>query len=232
MSVRRGRLGGFCVLAVLGLVGLVGCGEPILAPGPGQLVVPWEVLPTGCQEAGLEVVRLLLWSRAEATQAALGAPASYVVEAPCERGVIAIEAVDYGAYTLKLEGLSPELEPLFIAQPSEVVVIQPEATRQLEPQVLEPKPATLDVIWRFEDGALCGAHGVERVEVMLFDQAGYVLSATTRSCALGRARFEGLKAGEYSALVRADEGQMGGMVEVSLEVAKRAGVEVMLRAPD
>lgn len=229
MSVRRGQLGISFVLAALGLVGLGGCGEPILAPGPGQLIVPWEVLPTGCQEAGLEVVRLSLWSRDEATRAA---PASYVAEAPCARGFIAIDAVDYGAYTLLLEGLGPELEPLFIAQPPNLVVIQPEATRRLKPQVLEPKPATLDVIWRFEDGALCGAHGVDRVEVMLFDQAGYVLSSTTRSCALGRARFEGLKAGEYSALVRADEGQMGGMVEVSLEVAKRKGVEVMLRVAE
>lgn len=222
MSERQGQLGGAVIVAALGVVGLFGCGEPLSAPGPGALVVPWEVLPMGCQEAGLEHVRLSLMPRD-------GSASSLSLEAPCARGVIQLNDVDYGAYTLKLEGLSQALEPRYLAAPDGVIVIQPESTRRLDALVLAPKPSTLDVIWRFEDGALCGAHGVEAVEVMLFDQAGYVLSSTERECALGHARFEGLKAGSYSALVRAGDGQAGGMVEVELEVAKQTGVEVMLR---
>lgn len=224
MRERRGRLHGPVIMAALAVMGLCGCGEPLSAPGAGALVVPWEVLPMGCQQAGLEHVRLTLLPRDGSTP-----PSRLSLEAPCAQGVITLKDVDYGAYTLKLEGLSQALEPRYLAQPSDVIVIQPEATRRLDALVLTPKPSTLDVIWRFEDGALCGAHGVDEVEVMLFDQAGYMLSSAQRECALGHARFEGLKAGAYSALVRAGEGGAGGMVEVELEVAKQKGVEVMLR---
>jgi hypothetical protein len=95
---------------------------------------------------------------------------------------------------------------------------------------LTAKPASVEAAWRFDNGRVCGANGVSRVEVAVYDQAFYEIAREQFSCNQGSGVIEGIAAGDFivEAVGEGDEAVFRGVAETTLKRGDHAKVEVEL----
>lgn len=163
---------------------VAGCGE-IEPLGEGQLSLTWQVSPTGCDEAGVDVVELRL-----------SGPDTLVERYACTRGGLHLANVDAGLYELELSGHDSNGKAIFEAEPRPVTV-ESGRTATVGTMRLVAKPAAADVGWVFSNGRVCGANGVNHIVVAIFDDQDYEVARERFPCDSGRGRISGLRAGAY-----------------------------------
>lgn len=146
----------------------------------GTLVVAWQVGASGCEAAGVTQVDVTVDGEAMGTFPCDAASASFEVR-PGQRqllldGIDAQGAVRYGGETTVSVGSGETVNAPTV--------------------VLGALPAELTVTWFFDNGRLCGANGVEDVEVTVFED-DYVVDSLITPCDDGAATIESLVAGTY-----------------------------------
>ncbi|TXD37868.1 hypothetical protein FRC98_09325 [Lujinxingia vulgaris] len=210
-------------IAVVALSGaLLSCGEPVEPFGEGALELGWQVSPMGCEASEVDLVEIELSN----------ARRSYVESYPCARGEAALEGLAPGSYELMLRGFDAGGANTFESA-IRAVTVRPERIERLTPVALSARPAELEVVWRFENGRVCGANGVGRVEVAVYDEAFYEMARQDFDCNLGTGTIGELFAGEYivQANASAAEVNFSGDAQVSLKRGQSGQVETVLQSP-
>lgn len=209
------------VLALLaaGAVGLSACGEPVDPLGDGSLALSWQVSPHGCKEAGVDTVSIRLEN----------AHRSFEESYACTDGEVIVEGIASANYEMTLVGLDARESETFISQPR-VVTIGAEKLNEASTVRLTAKPAVAEVAWRFENGRVCGANGVSRVEIAVYDQAFYEIKRQRFSCDAGVGLVEDIIAGSYivEAVAEGDDATWRGVSETTLKRGDHAMVDVEL----
>lgn len=172
--------------ATWGLVGLalVGCGsaEPL---GAGSIELSWEVAPRGCGEAGIEAV-----------EARVSGPEGVVERFDCASGSADLRGLEPGIYDVELVGLDALGTPIFGAS-ERTVTVDADRDTDLGTLRLTARPSTLQVGWRFADGRVCGANGVDTVALAVFDAHDYEIARTSFDCDAGEGEIPEVMAGAY-----------------------------------
>lgn len=208
---------------LLTLVILSGCGELISAPGDGAVAASWRVEPAGCEAAGVELVEL--WGKPTETAYTPTRPWRRLWRGACQAQQLLAEGVPYGAYELKLIGLG-EHDKVSYSSPSVFEAILPDALTTLDDVRLEIVPTGLTLRW---DAQACMAQMTQgRFELSLFDAASYPVARAEVSCQRGDVRFDDLKAGDYTLLVRDARGQLLLHEALALPLAQRVEHELKL----
>lgn len=208
-------------LGALGLAAaLAGCGEDVEPLGDGSLAVSWRVNPLGCKAAGVERVEVKL----------ANARNEYVEYFSCAAGKGVVSDIEPGNYDLTLLGLDKRREAIFSITPR-VLTISADKLRTTDVLALSAKPARVKVFWRFDNGLMCGANGVKKVEIALYDDAYFEHHRELLDCAEGLTILDGLVAGNYlvEASARTDDGRdYTGIVPLQLGRGSEIDAQVVL----
>jgi hypothetical protein len=154
-------------------------------PPPGTLEVRWTIgagVQT-CEEAGLDLVEITL----EEEGGDLFGPFA----ASCESGrsgTYSLDDLEEGTYTIVIDALAGE-ERVYTGTSQDTYTVESDTTVRTERVVLSPIPASLDVLWRFEDGRQCGFHDVDELVIRAFLNNAVAEEVTT-TCAEGEALIE------------------------------------------
>ena len=207
--------------AIAGLT-LAGCGTEVEPVGKGTFDLTWDVSPRGCEAADVEVVQVEL----------ANAKREYIEQYDCLEQTASIQDVEPAKYDLRLIGLDATGHASFESQPRRVT-IDPQRENVVDMVRLTAKPSDLRVNWTFANSRVCGANGVESVEVALFDSAYYEVGRRTFGCDRGSGVFEGLRAGAYTVEAVAESADddaevYQGLSETSLKRGDQGHVEVVL----
>lgn len=220
MSIRHSSV--LFSLVVLGLAGiLTGCGEPVDSLGDGSLSLAWEVNPLGCDEAGLKDVQVNLHN----------AYRSYEEHYSCEQSSAVISGIEAGTYQLEVTGNDRDNQAIFSVQPRKITV-SAEKLKTTETLRLSAKPATVEVVWGFENGLVCGANDVSELEIAFYDELSFEHKRTRVGCDEGVATIEGLFSGDYFVEVSSvgDSAAFGGLNTVHLKRGAEIKVRVELKS--
>ena len=140
---------------------LAACGT---SEGEGMLRVYWEIGANRCEDVpDLKSVRVRV----------LDGDVDEVtpVTAPCLQGAssrgLEVKGVPAGRHDVLVEGIGPEGKPWYEAWAKGVTVKSDQETTVNVNLVL--KPASIHVMWHFDNGKLCPANQVETMEIGVFD---------------------------------------------------------------
>lgn len=204
-------------LAIFAL-SLVACGDDVRPLGHGQLALTWQVSPRGCADAGVANVSVNLEGPADRNE---------IFE--CDKGEVTVRDVVAGTYTVSIEGLDSDGVPRFTSPPTRTTV-HPDLTATNAHARLIAKPSEVRVSWRFQDGRVCGAHGVDELNVSAFDKFDYQVATVDGDCDLAKATLTDVLAGTYLIEVSGfgDDGLWAGQGTMSLQRGESAEIEVVL----
>ena len=151
--------------------------DEVLAPPAGSLRISWSIAKSTCDLSGLTTVEVAVSTASGPVDARSVA---------CAIGVVTFDSLPAGVYRVDLDGYSPE-DPVaqFEAAIASVTVADGVETDASD-AVLSPRPGALDVYWRFQDGDLCFSHGIEIVELTVFDKAANVVVEEKLPCDLSK----------------------------------------------
>ena len=204
-------------IATLGLIAM-GCVE-VEPFGQGTLEVNWAVAPLGCEELGVSEVQVTLSNTSR----------EVLADFPCvdRRGELA--GLPPGTYSLRLEGLDERGQALFGA-PERDVFLRPDEVTRAAIVDLVALPAALQVSWYFENQRVCGANGVDAVEIAVFDQGFYEVARGRYDCDLGAVPVDGLRAGEVWVQARGvgSDQSFEGLAAAALKQGGEASVDIVL----
>jgi hypothetical protein len=167
-------------------------------PPPGTLEVRWTIgagVQT-CEEAGLDAVEISL----EEEGGDLLGPFTTSCEAG-RSGTYPLDDLDEGTYTVVIDALAGG-ERVYTGRSQGAYTVESDRTVRTERVVLSPIPASLDVLWRFEDGRQCGFHDVDDLVIQAFLNNAVAEEVTT-TCAEGEALIEDVLPGTYDVQVTA-----------------------------
>lgn len=168
-----------CVIDGPGLGDPDTTGQP---PGDGIVEVSWIVGSSGCALAQVTDIQLTI--------------GTYENTYPCDNGSTRVQ-LPAGDYSLVATGLDADGVARFEAT-EELVSIFEDETTILPTLRLSALPASLTLFWRFENGSLCGANGVDSIDVALFDNEQLVDPfPIVVDCDPGEADFDDIAAGSY-----------------------------------
>lgn len=206
------------------LVGLLlvtaGCGEEVEPLEEGSLELGWEVSPHGCEEAGVDEIE----ARLEHAQR------TYEERFSCADGEGRIDDIEPAKYDLHLVGFDSDDKKTFVSK-TERVTVNAEQIREAPALRLTAKPVDLEVAWSFENSRVCGANGVDEVEVAVYDPAYYELARREFGCNAGSGTVHDLIAGEYivEIVAEGEEDQVfQGFADTRVKRGERGNVEVVL----
>ncbi|MFU8802323.1 MAG: hypothetical protein ACNA8W_00800 [Bradymonadaceae bacterium] len=220
MKQSKGRRSVIASVAVLAMLGVTACGGDIEPLGQGSLALEWEVSPRGCEQA--DVTQVLV---------ELNNSKRYYSEIfDCTFGHAYVEDMVPGNYQLEVSGLDTTGRVTF-ASPSRSVTIRAEVLNRTETLRLTARPAELEVEWIFDNGRVCGANEVDRVEVAVFDEADYEMERQRFTCNDASGRLDGFAAGNYLVEASGFSGSKithRGLVEVVLKRGDAVKLDVVL----
>ncbi|TDP77573.1 hypothetical protein [Bradymonas sediminis] len=219
MSIRR--LGVCFSLILMGAVGAsVGCGDPVDALGDGSLQLEWEVNPLGCEGADIERVQVSLQSAYQ----------TYEESFRCTDSGAILSGIEAGTYELEVSGNNDVGRPIFSVKPRKVTV-SAEKLNTTSMIRLTAKPSEVQVVWGFENGLVCGANGVSKLEIAFYDDQSFEHERFRVSCDAGSATAGDLFAGDYIVEVSSvdSEVKFSGFEEIELERGINVDVRVELK---
>ena len=213
-----------CFLLITSSLALSACSDEVAPFGTGSVALEWAVSPRGCEEAGVMHVEAQLTRTSDTS--------TTTHRVACSQGTAIIDDLTVGDYQIALQGLDERDRPIFSA-PSRELVVRPDTLERLEePLRLSAMPSTLQVGWRFEDGRVCGAHGVEQIEVGVFDESDFEVARARFDCNQGWGQITPIPAGQYTAVIEAlgdqDRVVWAGITEASLVRGGVGQAEAML----
>lgn len=143
-----------------------------------------------CEQAGLDSVEITLEEE--------GGEVLGPFTTACEAGrgdLFVIDGVDEGTYTITIDGFAGN-DLVYTGRSQQSYSVEADRTIRTETVVLSPIPASLDVLWRFEDGRQCGFHDVDQMIITAFLNNSIAEQVTT-TCAEGEAIIEDVLPGAY-----------------------------------
>ncbi len=167
-------------------------------PEPGTLELRWTIgagVQT-CEEAGLDVVEIFL----EEDGGDLLGPFTTSCEAGRSDSYF-LDGLEEGTYTIIIDALAGD-EPAYTGRSQDAYTVESDTTVRTARIVLSPIPASLDILWRFEDGRQCGFHDVDELIIRAFLNNAVAEEVET-TCAEGEALIEGVLPGTYDVQVTA-----------------------------
>ena len=197
------------VVVFVSLASTVACGELVEPLGDAAVRATFSLAPGGCEGAGVDEV-------------VLEVDGAEVARGECAAGALRADAIAPGRYPIRLVGLDPSGVPTYGASLGEVT-LRGDVMSTLEPARLTALPARAHASWRFWDGSVCGALGVESVEASVFDALGWEFATVTLPCDAGSGAIGEVPAGAHMVWVHAvgdDGARYEGVADV---VLKRGG---------
>ena len=215
------QTGIYPLAATLIATSFMACGE-----GPsvsrGALTATWDVLPSGCDVAGVESVEIALSGASERTSIF-----------DCEAGSATIDEIKTGTYDIALTGLDPDGKRTFIGHESDVLV---HADINASVRItLVSAPGEVSTTWAFDNGRLCGTNGIETIQIRIFDTYDYLIQESDALCSAGRETLGDLKAGHYLVHAQAvsdSETVFEGSAKVEVTRGETSRVDVILKTDD
>lgn len=170
--------------AISVLLLIAGCADvdPI---GAGSVLLNWQVSPSGCADAGVQVV-----------EARLIGPTTTIERFACTSSEAMFTDLDPGTYRVELLGFDADGEAIFTSTP-DTIEVEADATTATPTQRLLASPAQVDVRWTFANGRVCGANSARWISVGVFDDFDYEVESAQFSCDTGAGRMPPLRAGNY-----------------------------------
>lgn len=184
----------------------------------GGLELRWTIGAgvQSCEEAGLDLVEITLEEE--------GGDILGPYTAACEAGLgdlFVVDGVDEGTYTIIIDGYAGD-ELVYSGRSQQRYEVEADRMVRAETVVLSPIPATIVVLWRFEDGRQCGFHDVDELIIRAFLNNAIADTIST-FCAEGEATFEEVLPGSYDVQVTALDDTSGDaayrFTEASIAVA-------------
>lgn len=211
------------VVAVGLLVAAQGCGNSVEPSADAEVEVSWLAGPDGCEEAGVQTVRARL-EFDSGTRTKLF---------DCDAGSGTITGLRPANYQLRLRGLDADGEPVYGAGPTELTVRGGEVTEASRLR-MTALPASVHLVWRFDNGRVCGANQVDEIRAALFDSDDYRVAERTVDCTDGRVRIEEVPPGEYLAELRGEGAEQSYAGAAPLEAPRGQSVtaEIVLERTD
>jgi len=213
----------YLVAIAVAAAGLTGCGEAVDSSANGTLAVNWEIRPRGCSQAGVEEVQVdLEFDEGTITE-------TY----PCEQGRATIDELRPANYTLRVWGIDAAGDTTYEAE-SRTITVHGGGETVADPMRLTARPGDLRIVWRFDNGRVCGANQVETIDFAVYDTDDFRVRDRTFDCSRGSARISEVPPGEYLVELRAEteKSEFVGFSEVRTRRGKSAGVEVVLEYVD
>jgi hypothetical protein len=157
-----------------------GCGSGS-APSPGMMEVSWVIGGSSCVDAAVSEIQVSLYT---------GGLVYTTVGAPCQSGSVTIPNLPEGVYAVQVDGYRGATTfPTYTGVVDGIAVRAGAIT--VAPKVeLAEKPGGLDVTWKFENGELCGANGVDQVALTVWDTHSNRIHEETLPCDYLPARME------------------------------------------
>ena len=207
------------VVLTTSLTAAAGCGEAAKPVSDGSLTASWEISPRGCTGTDVETVQLdLKYKEGTRTE-------SY----PCEKGNATVENLPPANYRVRIWGIDAEGDPTFGAGPKKLTIQGAETT--VAPHFrLTARPAEIRLDWRFENGMVCGANGVDKVNFTLYDTDDFKVMSEKFKCTKGHAEIDSVPPGEYLVELLADgeDNRFAGFAQVEASRGKTASAELVL----
>jgi len=197
----------------------VGCGNAVEPPADAEMRLSWQIGPQGCGGTGVETVVARLEFDAGTRTA----------EFDCDAGRGTVAELRPANYELQLRGIDSEGDATYAAEPRTLTLRGGDVT-ELPKLRLTALPGSVELTWKFRDGRVCGANGVDEVRAALFDPDNFLVAERTSACPLGRLRIEDVPPGDYLAEIRAegDAALFGGVDPVRLDPGKSAAGQIVL----
>jgi hypothetical protein len=200
---------------------LIGCVAENEASSPGSLEVTWELNPQDCELAGVEQVSVQLLN-----------DSGQVTETfACADGEGLLLDIPAAKYELTLLGVDSNQDAIFTSETLSITV-EPEKLATVDTLHLRPKPPELTVEWGFANGKVCGANGVDEVNIAIYDDASFKHADQTFPCSEGVGVMSDLEVAGDFILVATAESSEGALfrdqVEVSLERGEEKDLQVEL----
>ena len=215
-------------LWILGIAsGSIGCGDIEAIPS-GSVETTWELRPAGCRSADVDSVEVWL------TPEGRGPTDPIRAERSCQTGTLVANGIEPGRYQLRLFGVGADGHVPFAAAPQKVTIF-PDETVRAPHALLTARPASLQTTWRFKNGRLCGANGVDRVTVSVYGPEGDIIRSEDFACTQGKALVQHIQPGRHRVEVIAQTGEptrWAGTSEVRFQPARTAGFEAVLESVD
>ncbi|MEN0062670.1 MAG: hypothetical protein AAGA48_11005 [Myxococcota bacterium] len=189
--------------------------------GEGTIEVSWRVGSSGCELAEVTDVQIQIGDLERTI--------------PCTTGETSLQLLA-GDYALLATGLDASGVARFEAREELVSVFEGETT--VVPTLrLSALPATLTLFWKFENGSLCGANGVDSIDIALFNNEQIVAPFPIKTeCSDGEEVFPGIPAGSYVVsmlgLNADDQADFEARQDVTLLRGEEASFELELVALD
>lgn len=203
---------------------LVNSGCIFSSSSEGTLEIRWRIgagVQT-CEEAGLDTVEVTLDQDGD-----LLGPYSTSCEAG-RSGTFVIDGVEEGDYTIIVDAFAGD-ELVYTGQSRDTVFVEADATVLANTVVLSPIPASLQVLWRFDDGRQCGFHDVDEMLVEAFLNNA-IAEEVVVLCADGEAILEDVLPGTYDVQVTAldvvDQLPVFRFLEANIAVEAGSQIEV------
>jgi hypothetical protein len=155
-------------LAALVLLGTQGC---MAETRSGDLTVSWTIGlddPTEeqCTDAGIESILVTVTS----------SEFSDAEETTCTEGRRTLHALPVSSYTVRVQGMDAAGCAVYQGTLADVVPSLEEDLPDTEVIMQRVTPGgSVAITWRFDDGMVCGAHGIERVHLQLLSDDSMIL---------------------------------------------------------
>ena len=151
----------------------------------------------------------------------------------CGRGEATLRDVVAGTYTVDIEGLDA-LGVARFTSPASRVTVHPDLTSTNDHARLVAKPSEAVISWRLDDGRVCGAHGLDELNIAAFDKFDYQVATIDGQCDEASAVLADVLAGTYLIQVSGmgDDGLWTGQGTMSLQRGESVDLEVVLKAQD
>jgi hypothetical protein len=167
---------------------LAGCkadddGDPA-PPPPGSISLAWTIGAQGCDEAGITDVAVL-------------ADGVELAKFPCAGGSGIAEGVTPGSYDVAVRGRDSGNQDRYGAEVGTVSVAS-DADSPLGNVTLSALPASVSVLWVFDNGMLCAQNNVETVHVRLFDDGDFLGHEGEAACDEGTLVLDDVIGGDWT----------------------------------
>lgn len=208
------------VLIAIGLTApTLGCGQSVEPISDGSVEFAWEISPRGCEDAGVEEIQVDLAYKSGTRTETFN----------CRKGRATIRNLRPANYKMHLFGIDKAGDATFEAGPKKVT-IHGDGMTDSGMIRLTARPAQLRLVWRFDNGLVCGANGVDDLTLSLYDEDDFKVMERTFACTEGKARIPEVPPGEYLAELRgkSEDLQFKGTTEVTARRGKATSVEVVL----
>jgi hypothetical protein len=194
------------------------CADDVSPLGQGEIALTWQISPRGCADAN--VTNVVVGVRGPETR-------TEIFE--CDRGEAMLFDLTAGTYAVSIEGIDEDGIARFTSADSRVTV-HPELTTPNSHTRLVAKPSEAVVSWRFEDGRVCGAHGLTQMNISAFDKFDYQVATVDADCNQASTALSEVFAGTYLIQVTGvgDDGVWTGDGTISLQRGESAKIEVVL----